>query len=498
MKSIQKALAILMSFIITLFSVGWSFVSFDRQEVFKIPVYAGGTWHGNDLFVNKKSVKISVENGEILAGQALPSFKFESSMVIQLNNQSNKSFNYYGLSLQSSEFLKGKITYGTLCGSETEEFFIEKSAKQTEFFSFIDNYFSNKKACNIKSITFENLGSEPAVVTIGGIACYNRPVLDETVFISDANYKIGVSLLWGGSLSYLEYLKANVQAVRTADDVIIGVDSLSKYGGKLITNKVNLINRADTGRLVQQSYYGTSGEHDGYVQGTSFNSLWNYNPVQGGNQFGDESKIVDCKITADSIYIKCRPMDWAKHAEDITPSYMEATYTLKEGCVRVDCRFTDFSQWESVMRGQELPAFYAVEPLNSFRYYGGNSPWTNDAAIKHEDNLIFWPDAGMPTFEATENWCAWTNMEDNGFGIGLYVPGISNMLAGIFDRGGKIGEDPSTSGPTSYVAALKTLALKSFVPLEYSYLLSAGNISDIRQTFKVNKSTIDNTKLLEY
>jgi len=495
---IKKILALLMSFIMALVSFGFSFIFPDKSEVFVIPAYPVDQWQGKNLYINGKLVDIQIEDGQAVTGPVSPTFRFDKSLALSVNDNSKTPFNYYGFSLQSSEPLKGYITYNILGISQSEEFFIEKSAQPIEFFSFIDGYFKSMKGYGISKISFENLGSEPATIVINGLATFNREVLDDTVFISDANYKIGVSLQWGGALSYLEYLKANVQAVRTADDVIIGVDSLAKYGGTLITDKVNLINRADTGRLVQQSYYGTNGEHDGYIQGTSFNTLWSYNPVQGGNQFGDASKIVNCRITADSIYIKCRPMDWAKHAVDITPSYMEATYTLKDGYVKVDCRFVDFSKWESVLRGQELPAFYADEPLNSFRYYGGNSPWTGDNQIKHEDNLIFWPDAGMPTFQATEYWCAWTNMEDNGFGIGLYVPGISNMLAGIADRGGKIGDDPSTSGPTSYVAALKSLSIKSFVPLQYSYLVAAGNISDIRQTFTQNRNVIDNTALLNY
>ncbi len=495
---LQRILSFVMSFVVALVSFGISFIQYDNPEVFKIPVMSSNQWDGSTLYVNGKTTLINVEKGEPFPDARVPTFVFKKELSINIGDTGNKAFNYYGITLQSSQPLKGEISYSYLGSKQTEEFFIEQSDKPMEFFSFINGYFKKQKVSNIYNISFDNLGGEQVTLVISGIAFYNREILDETVFITDNDYKIGVSLLWGGSLSYLEYLKANVQAVRTADDVIVGVDSLSKYGGELITDKVNLINRCDTGRVVQQSYYGTSGEHDGYVQGTSFNTLWNYNPVQGGNQFGDASKIVDCKITADSIYIKCRPMDWAKHAEDITPSYMEATYTLKDDYVKVDCRFTDFSQWESVMRGQELPAFYAVEPLNSFRYYGGSTPWTGDTEIKREDNLIFWPDAGMPTFEATEYWCAWTNLEDDGFGLGLYVPGISKMLAGVADRGGKIGDDPSTSGPTSYVAALKTLALKSFVPLEYSYLVAAGNINDIRQTFAVNKDAVDNTALLEY
>lgn len=498
MNLFRRVTAFLTGIIMALVSFGFSFLSFDQGEAFDIELIEAGEWQGKYLFINGERAPAEAAGGEAVAGSALPAFTFSGTLSIRIDDPNGKSFNYYGLSVMSSEPLRGTVTYSVLGVPYTEEFFIEQSAAPAEVFSFTDGYFENKKGFRISGLAFENLGAGEATLEIGGIAYFNRTVLDETVFVSDTNYKMGVSLRWGGALSYLQYLPGNVQAVRTAGDVLVGVDALAKYGGELITNQVNLINRNDTGRLVQQSYYGTNGEHDGYIQGTSFNTLWSYNPVQGGNQFGDASKIIDVKTGADFIYIKCRPMDWAKPAADITPSTMEATYTLKDGYVKVACRFVDFSRWESVYRGQELPAFYAIEPLNSFRYYGGAAPWTGDGEIKREDRLIFWPDAGMPTFQATEYWCAWTNLEDDGFGIGLYVPGISNMLAGVYDRDGNIGADPSASGPTSYVAALKALSIRSFAPLEYGYLVAAGNISELRDIFVTNKDAVDNTKLLNY
>jgi hypothetical protein len=111
----------------------------------------------------------------------------------------------------------------------------------------------------------------------------------------------------------------------------------------LLTKSVNLINRNDTGRVVQQSYYGTIGENDSYECGEYMGSKWSYNPVQGGNKYNESSKLVDCRINDNSIYIKCRPLDWAKEAKYITPAYMEAEYTLINGCVKAKCRFTDFS-----------------------------------------------------------------------------------------------------------------------------------------------------------
>lgn len=117
---------------------------------------------------------------------------------------------------------------------------------------------------------------------------------------------------WGGALSYLEHLSGNVQAVRLGDDVFVGENALARYGGKLITDEVNLINRCDTGRLVQQSYYGTRGVNDGYIQGEFMGHPWPYNPVQGGNKYGGESKIVDCIVGENSLYIKCRPWTGVK------------------------------------------------------------------------------------------------------------------------------------------------------------------------------------------
>ncbi|NLX92738.1 MAG: hypothetical protein GXZ02_02540 [Clostridiales bacterium] len=498
MRTFQKVMTFLLSFIVLLVSYGVSFIRTDEPEVFAIPAMTAAQWNGTNLYVNGKTTLIKVEEGEPLIQALYPTFAFSDELIIKIGDTSSKAFNYYGLSLQSSKPLKGKITYGILGTSYTEEFFIEQSDEPLDFFSFIDGYFKKHKGSNISKLSFENLGGGQAELVINGVAFYNRKVLKDTVFVSGSDYKIGVSLKWGGSFSYLECLNTNVQAVRTNDKVIVGVDSLEKYGGKLITNEVNLINRNDTGRVIQQSYYGTVGENDDYELGEFMGNQWGYNPVQGGNQFNDASKIVDVKIGANSIYIKCRPLDWAKPADCITPSYMEATYTLVNSFVKVDCRFMDYSGWQSIVRGQELPAFYAVEPLNSFRYYGGDAPWMNDSTIKREDALIFWPDAGYPYFTATEYWCAWTNTEADGFGVGLYVPGINDMLAGVHDRGGIIGDDPSTSGPTTYVAAVKSLAIKSFKPLEYSYLVAAGKVSGIRQTFVQNKDVIDNSAMLAY
>ncbi|NLN05124.1 MAG: hypothetical protein GX166_09965 [Clostridiaceae bacterium] len=71
-------------------------------------------------------------------------------------------------------------------------------------------------------------------------------------------------------------------------------------------------------------------------------------------------------------------------------------------------------------------------------------------------------------------------MDENHYGIGLYVPDTEILLAGIYmaDRS-KNSYAPSTS----YVAPLRTFELKSFEPFEYSYIIAAGKVDEMRAIF---------------
>ena len=252
-----------------------------------------------------------------------------------------------------------------------------------------------------------------------------------------------------------------------------------RYSAEAVSKNVNLINRNDTGRLVQQSYYGTAD----YDYGVFMDNNWRYNPVQGGNQFNDASKIVDLRIDETSVYVKCRPLDWAKEKEFITPSYMEATYTFEGGLVHANCRFVDFSGYQSATASQEIPAFYCIEPLNSFTYYAGDKPWSGEA-LTTEPELIFWPDANYPKFYSQEHWSAFTGEFEDSFGIGLYVPNETEFLAGVYQRGETDEEDPSKDDATSYIAVVKDREFKSFDPFSYDFYLATGTADEIREDFK--------------
>ena len=87
------------------------------------------------------------------------------------------------------------------------------------------------------------------------------------------------------------------------------------------------------------------------------------------------------------------------------------------------------------------------------------------------------------------------DLRESGFGIGLYTPGAETLIAGRFSY--NASKDPS-DGATNYVAPLRTLCLESFLPLEYSYLITTGDAASIRRTFERRRDFRDNASLQSF
>lgn len=402
-------------------------------------------------------------------------------------NQSTDLFNYFGINYTSDGYCKGHIVFETFKGKTAEEDFFLEPGENMTFYSYIDGFLDKSKNKAVKTVTVDNITGERFVMH--GIKTFNRKVEKREIFISDEYYKLGIDTGWGGAMSYLEDLKNNVEAVKV--DGLIKVDSnASERYRKTAKNKhVNLINRFDAGRLVQQSYYGPM-DIEGYPNGTfTDGNKWNYNPVQGGNKYNGCSKIVDIRKDDNTLYVKCRPMDWAMPDEWITPSYMESWYTLSDGRVHVSCRYVDWSGYPTCNMGVELPAFYCVEPLNRFVYYGGDKPWTGDTPDV-EPSLDFWA-ISYPHFKSTENWAAFTGPFEDSFGIALYSP-LSDIdfLSGVYGRDKTTEKDPSKAFTTSYFAVTQTAnkwQFESYKPFEYDFYLTTGTVEEIRENFKAIK-----------
>ncbi len=404
-------------------------------------------------------------------------------------NYSESAFNRYVIKYSSDAYVKGEINFnGTI-----EEFFLEPN-ENGEFSGYIDGFISGTTQTVITNVTFKPLDKSNMDFTLKSIdlsKATNPGDSSGMVYLSDSNYKIGIDLDWGGALTYMEDLTNTVySSVKKYGTKTTEVDFKSKVGTSSWTyntsSNVNLINAHDTGRLVQQSYYGT-GSYP-YEPGMYGEAVWNYNPVQGGNLYNEASKIVDVKVSENELYIKCRPLDWAKKAVDITPSYMEAWYTLEDGMMRATCRFVDFSGYPSVTTTQELPAFYCVEPLNDFVYYSGGEPWSDSNTKVNKTDLGFWGTATDQDFICNENWAAFKGDDDDSFAIGIYCPGQELFHTGVYYSGDGSTRcsttSPATEDPTSYMGIVDVLHFRSYNPISYCYYIKTGNVDTIRNSFK--------------
>lgn len=425
----------------------------------------------------------SQNDSEFSFADARTNFEIDSiqGQLVFTPEEQGKWFNYYGLLYSSDAHVKGVIEYSNGFGqTHCEEFFLEPGENAC-FYSFIDGCLRRTKAWCVQTIRVTPLDRETMDFSLQALSLFNRAVPDREIFISNAYFKMGVDLQWGGALSYLEDLNSNVQAVKKDGRIFVDSDASTRYGVKAVSRHVNLLNRHDAGRLVQQSYYGTNADAR-YTKGTFMGNAWPYNPVQGGNQFADCSKLVDLRVTNESIYIKCRPMDWAKDAEAITPSYMEAEYSFVADCVHTNCRFVDFSGYEAGICEQELPAFYCIEPFNRFVYYGGDAPWQEEDGLVMRADLEFWADNAQ-YFRSAEQWCAFVGEFEDSFGVGIYVPGKDLIKAGVYKREQTRNTDPSMDDATSYIAVLDRYVLSCFEPICYDFYIAGGNVHQIRESF---------------
>ncbi|MBP1587203.1 MAG: hypothetical protein ILO53_02225 [Clostridia bacterium] len=385
------------------------------------------------------------------------------------------SFNYYTLKFRSNGPFKGTVTYRDGAGIVSEEFFLETDGG--EFSSFIEGAFGGKTARELVKIELKPLRNDRNRIVVTGFVPAEKtevslPDENDIVFIENGRFRFGAGVNWGGAAVWFEDKNNPVEGV------------------------VNLINRHDTGRLVQQSYYGTGAIDGVYDPGEFLGTKWMYNPVQGGDKGNTPSKIVDLRVTEDTVYVKSQPMDWGQVGQ-MLPCYMENTYRLFEDRVEVDNRFVDFSGFTHPYQLQELPAFYTVSYLDALVLYSGREPWTG-GELTVLDRLTNWADPGNTgqnvfyvTKGNTETWTAWVNLNDD-YGVGLYTPNYDEFSAGRYQYDGSKSD---TADPTNYVAPRRSVKVTCFEPLSYSYMITAGTVSEMRECFTRHKDFTFNVDL---
>ena len=240
----------------------------------------------------------------------------------------------------------------------------------------------------------------------------------------------------------------------------------------------SVVNIADEGRYIQQSYYaGKSVDRKSEGQSPSW-SPWAWNPIQVGDAYRNRAKILDFQKSGNSLYVRCIPMLWDMNNKP-AEAEMEQWTTLSGNVLtvrnRLTCHRTDNIYEEGILDDQELPAVYPISALKNLYTYFGSTPFTN-APLSNPVTVFlssgFWGRYINDT--VTENWMAY--VDDNKWGLGVYNPICTNFIAGMAGQPG--GE--ATSGATSYIAPVRKEVLNKNSVYEYEYYLIVGTVDEIR------------------
>ena len=267
----------------------------------------------------------------------------------------------------------------------------------------------------------------------------NRGNPDRPAFIENDQVRIGVDLASGGAISYFSQRHP----------------------------ERNLVNHHDTGRFIQQSYYG---DRDGSQWS---GHPWRWNPVQGGGCHGKKAEVLDAQITPAEIYVKTEPKLWATDA-DVPGATMEEWIQLHGKCARLHFKFTYHGSRRNNAAQQEVPAVFVDGELSRLVAYAGNKPWT-EAPLTYRE--VGWPNQQI---SADENWAAYVDEHD--WGLGVYFPGTSTITAYRY----RPAKNPTT-GPDgdacSYLAPTQSLTIRPGFTHAYDVALMIGTSAEIRRAF---------------
>jgi len=267
-------------------------------------------------------------------------------------------------------------------------------------------------------------------------------------YIEDRDVRLGIDLHLGGAITYL---------------------------APATNRELNLINSSDWGRQVQLSYY--SGPVPYNPSGTTMNKSWHFigwNPIQSGDCYGYESKVLKNINTGKRLYTKLIPMHWP--LKDV-PGECECEVWLElDGpVVKARCRLTnkrpDHTQYPA--RTQELPAVYVNAPFYHLVTYRGDNPFTGDALAYITNRLDL--EKRWTHWMATENWAAQVN--DAGWGVGVWNPDALDFSGGFYKLPG-VGGPRDT--PTGYIAPNRLDILDYNIVYDYHYELILGTVAQIR------------------
>jgi hypothetical protein len=251
----------------------------------------------------------------------------------------------------------------------------------------------------------------------------------------------------------------------------------------------NLVNVADEGRYIQQSYYaGHRLARKAEGQAPNW-SPWPWNPIQVGDAFGHRARLLTHTNDARLFYTKCIPMLWDMNNQP-GEAEMEQWTSLSGRCIHVRSRLTCHRSadpyGEGVENSQEMPAVYPISALSQLYTYRGDKPFQNEPL--ENPAVVNLASGFWGTYDrVSEHWMAF--VDDQNVGLAVYNPQCTNFLAGRSGNPGGETKDASTS----YIAPVKGCVLMKNSVFEFNYDLVVGTLEQIRaEIYRLHQSQSPN------
>ncbi len=261
-----------------------------------------------------------------------------------------------------------------------------------------------------------------------------------------------------------------IEGMVEKDNGIVHIKLDLNHGGAIsyisVSNSTNnLVNTADNGRYIQQSY--TAGQPvNRTAEGQSPHaSPWPWNPNQAGDINNNSSVVLDTSTSSGVLYTKTQPLLYDMN-NDTAQCYMEEWVTLDSNVIHVRNKLTVFRTdniWNVLPRWQELPHMFLINDLKNQYAYTGDKPWTNAPVTKILSSGTAWD-----IYNATEHWGA--VVDNNSWGIGIYNKDCTAFSGGNAPAVGLTRLSP-----------MNIALLDKSSTYEYEYDIILGTLDQIRQ-----------------
>lgn len=235
----------------------------------------------------------------------------------------------------------------------------------------------------------------------------------------------------------------------------------------------NLVNYADPGRLIQQSYYaGLRLDRRDEGQSKSW-SPWSWNPIQGGG-VGSWARVTEFRRQADgALFAETIPNLWDMPREPAA-AVMRQWTAFEPGMdnvIVVRCEFVaqrePGDRWGPArLSPQEIPACYFTRNFSLIKSYAGDGAWRDETQPP-----------GPPWGKARPPRHAMACFERGGQGVAIFSPAATQPW-NFGPHGGGASDDPA-AGPCVHVAPIDRVNLGPRSTYRYRYWLVLGTAPQI-------------------